>query len=110
FEQRVDRDASPDGVELRPLGHAVDVAGDLLARQGTELLPGPTARLGQLTDDREVPRLERRVRRRSGGQDGEITGDVLAGWETRGIHARGATAPESARDVRHQYAPSAGTT
>src|SRR6185312_165252 len=98
FEERVDRDASPDGVELRPLGHAVDVAGDLLARQGTELLPGPTAGLVQLADDREVPRLERRVRRRPGGEDGEVRSHVLAGWDTRGIHVRGATAPEPARD------------
>ena len=29
--------------------------GDLLAREGTELLPGPTAGLVQLADDREVP-------------------------------------------------------
>src|SRR5215472_13193994 len=98
FEERVDRDASPDGVELGPLGHAVDVAGDLLARQGTGLLPGPAARLVQLADDGKVPRLERRVRRRSGGEDGEVRGHMLAGWDTRGIDVRGATAPESARD------------
>src|SRR5262249_21841147 len=109
FEERVDRNAAPDGVELGPLGHAVDVAGDLLARQGTELLPGPTARSVQLADDGKVPRLQRRVRRRPGGENGEITGDVLAGWDACGIHVRGATAPESTRDVRHQCAPSAGT-
>ena len=34
LEQRVDRDAFPDRVELRPLRDAVDVARDLLARQG----------------------------------------------------------------------------
>src|SRR6266436_2010226 len=99
FEERVDRDASPDGVELRPFGHAVDVAGDLLAREGTELLPGPTAGLVQLADDREVPQLERRVRRRAGGENGEVAGDVLARWDARGIHLGWAAAPESARDV-----------
>src|SRR6516225_3341630 len=98
FEERVDRDASPDGVELRPLGHAVDVADDLLARQGTELLPGPAARLVQLAEDGKVPQLECRVRRRSGGEDGEVRSHILAGWDTREIDGRGATAPESARD------------
>src|SRR5262249_37685516 len=98
FEERVDRDASPHGAELRPLGHAVDVADDLLARQGAELLPGPAARLVQLAHDGKVPRLERRVPRRSGGEDGEVRGHILAGWDTRGIDVRGATAPEPARD------------
>src|SRR5215472_70012 len=98
FEERVDRDASPDGVELRPLGHAVYVAGDLLARQGAELLPGPAVRLVQLADDRKVPQLQRRVRRRPGGQDGEVRSHILAGWDTRGIDVRGPTATESARD------------
>src|SRR5215470_12354143 len=98
-QQRVDRDAPPDGVELRPLRHAVDVAGDLLARQGAELLPGPAPRLVQLADDRKVPQLQRRARRRPGGENGEITGDILTGRDTRGIDIRGATAPEPARDV-----------
>jgi len=31
-EQRVDGDALPDGVQLRPLGHAVDVTRHFLAR------------------------------------------------------------------------------
>src|SRR2546421_8071563 len=78
----------------------MDVARDLLARQGTELLPAPAARLVQLADDREVPQLERGARRRSGGEDGEVPGDVLAGWDACGIRVCSATAPESARDVR----------
>src|SRR5215510_12275957 len=98
FEKRVDRDAPPDGVELGPLGHAVDVAGDLLARQGAELLPGPAARLVQLADDGKVPQPGRRVRRRPGRKDGEVRSHVLAGRDTRGIDVHGATTPESARD------------
>src|SRR5262249_26294071 len=98
FEERVDRYASPHGVELRPLGHAVDVARDLLARQGTELLPGPAARLVQLADDGKVPQLERRVRRRSGREDGEVRSHILAGRDTRGIDVHGATTPESGGD------------
>jgi hypothetical protein len=50
-EQRVDRDALSDGVELRPLRHALDVDGDLFARQRAELLPRPAARLVHLADD-----------------------------------------------------------
>src|SRR5262249_32663490 len=86
----------------------VDVAGDLLARQGTELLPAPAARLLQLADDREVPQLEWCVWRRSGREDGEVSGDVLAGGDAGGIYVRSATAAGSARDERHHCLPSAG--
>ena len=48
------------------------------------------------------------MRRRSGGEDGEVPGDVLAGWDARGIRVSSATAPESARDERHHCLPSAG--
>src|SRR5439155_19543959 len=84
----------------------MDVARDLLARQGTEFLPAPGARLIQLADDREVPQLERGVRRRSGGEDGEVPGDVLTGWDARRVHVLSATAPESARDEGHHCLPS----
>ena len=40
-EQRVDRDAGPCRVELRPLCDAVDVDGDLLVGQGGQLVPRP---------------------------------------------------------------------
>src|SRR5215218_2630508 len=42
-EQHVDRHATEVRAELRPLGDAVDVAGDLLDRQGAELLHAPRA-------------------------------------------------------------------
>src|SRR5207253_4894950 len=96
-EPRVDGDALPAGVQLRPLGDAVDVAGDLLARQVAELIPGPAPRLVDLADDREVPFLERRVRRRAGGEHREVRRHVLAGWDARGVGVDAAAA-ESARD------------
>jgi hypothetical protein len=37
---------------------------------------------------------------RPGGENGEVAGDVLAGWDACGIDLRRAAAPESARDVR----------
>ena len=40
LEDRLDRDALPGRVELRPAGDAVDVGVDLLARQRLELVPG----------------------------------------------------------------------
>src|SRR5262249_41647341 len=42
-EQVVDRDPLPDGSELAPLGHAVDVDREFSPRQRLELLPGPLA-------------------------------------------------------------------
>src|SRR4051812_27673297 len=45
FEQCVDRDPGPGGVELRPLGDAMDVGGDRFPRQRDELLPWPRHRL-----------------------------------------------------------------
>ena len=40
-EQRIEGDAFPLRVQFRPLGHAVDVPGHRLARQGLKFLPGP---------------------------------------------------------------------
>src|SRR5262249_44748115 len=79
-EQRVDGDALPVRVELRPLGDTVDVDGDLLPRQRTELLPRPAGQLVDFTGDREVPLVERGVWGRARRQDREIVRDVLAGW------------------------------
>ena len=65
LEQRVHGDALPDGVELRPRRHAVDVLRNGLARQPLELLPGPRQPL-VAARDRERPVLERRMRGRPG--------------------------------------------
>ena len=62
--QLVDGDALPYGVELRPLGHAVDVLGHGLRRQRDELLPGPSLRLVDLALDGEGPLVEIHARRR----------------------------------------------
>src|SRR5262245_41824661 len=42
-EQVVDRDPLPDGSELAPFGHAMDVDRELGLRQRLKLLPGPLA-------------------------------------------------------------------
>ena len=60
-EQRVERDARPRRVELRPLRHAVDVDGDPLARQRREL--APTSR----TSARRPRRGSRSSTRRAAG-------------------------------------------
>ena len=54
-QQRCRARRRASGVELRPLGHAVDVDGDRLARAAPELVPGPAARLVDLAADREAP-------------------------------------------------------
>jgi hypothetical protein len=100
-EQRVDGDALPDGVELRPLCDAVDVDGDLLAGQSLELLPGPPARLVDLADDREVPAVERRMWRRACGEDGEVPGHVLAGRHAVAGRVVAAAPEASGDDRRH---------
>jgi hypothetical protein len=65
-KQGVERNALPDRVQLRPLGHAMDVDFDLFARQRPKLLPGPAARLVNLADDRKVPAFNRCARRWAG--------------------------------------------
>src|SRR5262245_56859858 len=78
-EQVVVRDTFPDGSELTPFGHAVDVDRELGPRHRLELLPRP------LTDERsavlqaQVPPVERRTWCRPGAQDREVVGHVLAG-------------------------------
>jgi hypothetical protein len=54
-EQDVDGDAPPRGVELGPLGDAVDVGIDLFAGEGEELLPRPRRRLVDRARDSERP-------------------------------------------------------
>ena len=100
LEQRVDRDALPGRVQLRPARDAVDVDGDRLARQRAQLVPGPAVQLVDLADDREVPVGERACagsgRRRGRGSRASRTG--RAG---RGRPARRGACPESAGD-RHR--------
>src|ERR671910_81956 len=78
FEQGLNRDALPPGVELRPLGDAVDVAGDLLGGERPELLPRPSLRLVYLAADREVPLLKRRAGRGACREYREAIDQVLA--------------------------------
>jgi hypothetical protein len=76
----------------------VDVAGDLLARQGTELLPCPTARLVQFADDREVPQLERRVRLGPAERTGKSRVTYWPG-ETRAGSTSAARRPRNPRET-----------
>src|SRR5215207_234807 len=96
-QQRVDGDAGPLRVELRPGRHAVDVHGEVLARQRLELIPGPRAFLADRAGDREVPLVERDVRGRAGREHREPRFEVLAGWEP--VTVAGPATAEAAGDV-----------
>jgi hypothetical protein len=85
FQQRVDRHAGPHGVELGPLGDAVDIDVDDLRGQPDELLPRPRGGLVHLAVDREAPLVQRRLRGRPGGEHGKPSLQVLTGWEAAGI-------------------------
>ena len=106
-EERVNRDAFPVGVELRPFRDAVDVRPDLLARERTELLPGPRGRLGRPAHDRERPLGGWRVRRRPGREHREVPDDVLARGHARVLAFGLALAVEPPRYVAgHGLIPS----
>src|SRR5262249_42626435 len=64
-EQVVDRDSPPDGPELAPLGHAVDVDRELGLRQRLELIPGPLAKERPTILQGQAPPVEGRTRCRS---------------------------------------------
>ena len=90
-EKRVDGDALPGCVELRPAGDAVDVDRDGLARQVDELIPRPGAPLVAI-DNRERPVTERRVRRGAGREHREVVRQVLTGRHPGRIGIRVAAA------------------
>src|SRR5262245_21156648 len=100
LEQRVHGDALPDGVQLGPLGDAMDVGRDGLVRECVELLPRPARLQPALTTDREIPRSERRVRRGTGREHREVPRFVLAGREPAGRRVTVSSAPKSSRDER----------
>ena len=79
LEQRVDADAAPVHVELRPLRHAADVDRPLAAREREERLPRPADRLADEALDGERPAVQRRPRRRPGREHGEVRRQVLTG-------------------------------
>ena len=60
-QQHVERDAGPGGVQLAPLGHAMDVFSDGLMGQSLKLFPSPASWLVDLANNREVPPIERGV-------------------------------------------------
>jgi hypothetical protein len=55
-----------------------------------QLLPRLRDRSIKRAADLERPRVERRVRRRSDRQDGELLDDVLAWWDARTVDLRAA--------------------
>lgn len=106
-EQHVARYPGPDGVQLRPFRHAVDVGGHGLGRQRTELLPRPRHRRVDRPADCEAPLRERGVRRRPCRQHAEVAGDVLTGRNARRIDAGAPATDEAARGWCHRSQPSA---
>src|ERR1035438_5717026 len=73
----------PGGVELRPLGDAMDVARQRLARQLAQFLPAPALRLIHLALDGERPLRKRGTGSRSGREHREVADQVLARRQTR---------------------------
>src|SRR5215207_7935740 len=71
-KQRVDADAFPLRVELRPLRHTVDVHGGRFVREREKLLPRPPHFAPIRAANREVPRREIDARCRTSGQHGEV--------------------------------------
>src|SRR5947209_15268458 len=76
-KERVARNSFPARAELRPLGNAVDVGGNLFAREPLKLVPRPTRCLAGNTCQCEIPFLQRTAWRRPRRQNGEIAGLVL---------------------------------
>ena len=83
LEERVDADAAPAHVELRPFRHAADVDRPLASRECQEGVPRPADRLADQALDGERPAVERRPRGRPRGQHGKVPREVLAGRDPR---------------------------
>ena len=103
LQDRLDRDAFPVGVQLRPAGHAVDVGRHLLARQGLELVPGEAQRAVHLAMDAEVPRRQVHLGHGAVVEDRELLGQVLAGGHAVGHRGVGAAVPEES--IEHAGLP-----
>src|SRR5215510_512750 len=101
LEQRVEGDALPLGVELRPARHAVDVDGDRRARQLPELLPRPAPHLVDLALDGEVPVVGLGVGHRPGRQHREVAADIVLAGRQPARRPGAAPAGESSGDEGH---------
>src|SRR5260370_40695233 len=97
-EQRIEGDALPLRVQVRPLGHAVDVPGHCLAWQGLKFLPGPAFGLIALPQKREIPGRQRRMRRRPCREDGKAAFEILSRWDSSAEVALLATTSEPSRE------------
>src|SRR5262249_36700674 len=88
LEEGVEGDVLPAGIELGPLGDAVDVDGLLGGRQRVQRLPGPAAELApRRVLERERPPVERDARRRPSREDRELVSDVLPGRDALRVAA-----------------------
>src|SRR3954454_7133138 len=99
LEKRVERHAAEARAELRPLGHAMDVARHRLERKRLELFQGPLPRLGHHAIDPEAPIGGPDLRRWAGGENREAVLEVLTrGKSFRQVVRRAAASAESAGD------------
>ena len=73
----------------------MDVDRRRLGGEREQLIPGPRDWSIDRAADQENPFIERRVRRRSGRQDGEFVDDVLARREGRTVDLRAVTSKPS---------------
>jgi hypothetical protein len=80
-------DAAEARVEAAPARDAVDVDGDLAARQVLQLLPAERDRLLDLAEDAEVPGREIGVGDGARVEDRPLLGEVLAWWKACRVEA-----------------------
>src|SRR5262245_21205146 len=81
-QDRVERDPRPPGIELRPLGNAVDVNRDGRTRQGMEFVPVPPLWHLDGAHHTEVPLVFWHVGCWPGREHWKIFGEVLPRRET----------------------------
>ena len=77
FQERVDRYASPVGVEFRPLGDTVEVGVNIGLRQGVQRVPRPATCGFSVDIDGEIPCSGVDSRRWAGRQYGEAIFQIL---------------------------------
>src|SRR4029077_11182088 len=76
-KHRIERNPFPRCAEFRPSCNTVQISGELLGWQVAKRLPIPSPQNVSPFIDRKFPSVERHVWRRSRGQDGEVSSEVL---------------------------------
>src|SRR6266480_1021997 len=108
LQQRIDGDALPPCIELRPLGNAVDVDGRSLMRQLLKFFPRPRHRAASRISNGEMPGCERYAWSWTGGKHRKIPRLILPGRQAV-LRCRRTAAMETAGDKRfvgHDDVPS----